>query len=84
MRPPQRISPAARSRRALLVDLIAAVLLAAFVLQTASGLGVVGFFGLPLLLLLLLWVCLERVMAGIRRRRGDDSSRTRHASSRAG
>lgn len=61
MRAPRRISPAARARRTLLVDLVAAVLLAAVVLQLASGLGVIGFFGLPILLLGLLWVALERL-----------------------
>jgi len=79
MRAPQRISPAARARRALLVDLIAAVLLAAIALYLASGLGVIAFFGVPLLLFLLLWVCLERLVARIRLRRRDVSRRTQHA-----
>ena len=65
---PRRISPAARVRRALLVDLIAAIALAAIVLRIASGLGVVGFFGLPLLLASLLWIGLERLAS--RRRPG--------------
>jgi hypothetical protein len=66
---PQRISPAARARRALLVDLIGAALLAVLTLSLASGLGVIAFFGVPLLLFLLLWVCLERLLARIRLRR---------------
>jgi len=57
----RRISPAARARRALLGDLIAAIALAAIVLHLASGLGVVGFFGLPLLLACLLWIGFERL-----------------------
>ncbi|MGA8746733.1 MAG: hypothetical protein WB507_12865 [Solirubrobacterales bacterium] len=69
MRAPRRISPAARARRTLLVDLVAAVLLAAVVLQLASGLGVIGFFGLPILLLGLLWVALERSRSHFKHRR---------------
>lgn len=56
-----RISPAARARRALLFDLLAALALAVLVLSLAAGLGVVGFFGLPLLLLLALWIGAERL-----------------------
>jgi len=69
MRAPRRISPAARARRALLVDLTAAVVLAAVVLHAASGLGVVGFFGLPILLVGLLWIGVERLRARVRPRR---------------
>jgi uncharacterized membrane protein len=72
MRPPRRISPAARARRALLVDLIAAAALATVVLHAASGLGVVGFFGLPILLLGLLWVAVERVRARVKPRPRSD------------
>ena len=60
---PRRISPAARARRALLVDATAAIVLAAIVLSIAAGLGVVGFFGLPLLALGLLWIGTERLIA---------------------
>ncbi len=63
MRVPRRISPAARARRALLVDLVVAVVLAAIVLRLASGLGVVGFFGVPVLLVGLLWIGGERLLA---------------------
>jgi hypothetical protein len=62
----RRISPAARARRALLADLIAAIALAAVVLHLASGLGVVGFFGLPLLLAGLLWIGFERLLSRLR------------------
>jgi hypothetical protein len=64
----RRISPAARTRRALLFDSLAAVALAALVLSLAAGLGVIAFFGLPLLIVLLLWVGIER-LALLRRRR---------------
>jgi hypothetical protein len=61
-----RISAAARARRALLADALAALLLALLVLELAAGLGVVGFFALPLLATLLLWIAAER----LRRRYG--------------
>lgn len=65
---PLRISPAARDRRALLFDTLAAILLAVLALSLAAGLGIVGFFGLPLLLALLLWVGLERLLRRTGRR----------------
>lgn len=65
----RRISAAAQARRALLVDAIAAVVLAVVALSAAAGLGVVGFFGLPLLLLGLLWIGAERLIARSRSRR---------------
>ena len=77
----RRISPAARVRRALLFDSLAGLALAALALALAAGLGVVGFFGLPLLLALLLWIGIERLVRRARsRRRGDrgiESSRAR-------
>lgn len=66
---PRRISPAARARRALLMDVLAAVVLAVLVLSVAAGLGVVGFFGLPLFLAGLLWIGAERLLARGRARR---------------
>ena len=63
------MTPGARARRALLLDAIAAAVLAALALSLAAGLGVVAFFALPLLLLGLLWVAGERLLARIRRRR---------------
>ena len=69
MRAPRRISPAARSRRALLADLAAAVVFAAVVLNLAAGLGVIAFFGVPVLLVGLLWIGVERLLARIGPRR---------------
>jgi hypothetical protein len=63
MRAPQRISPGARARRALLIDLVAAIVLAALVLHLAAGLGVIAFFGLPVLLIGLVWIAVERLRA---------------------
>lgn len=65
----KRITPGARARRALLIDAIAAALLATLVLSLAAGLGVVAFFALPIFLLGLLWIGVERTVTAIRRRR---------------
>lgn len=66
---PQRITPGARARRALLIDAIVAALLATLVLSLAAGLGVVAFFALPIFLLGMLWIGIERTVTAIRRRR---------------
>lgn len=63
------MTPGARARRALLVDVILAAIVAAVVLSVAAGLGVVAFFALPLLLILLLWIAVERLAARVRHRR---------------
>ena len=64
-----RRSPGARARRALAVDALLALLLAAVALTLAAGLGVVAFIAVPVLLLGLLWVGAERLIGRIRRRR---------------
>jgi len=66
---PRRIAPGARARRALLIDLLLAAILALLALELTAGLGVVVFFGLPVLLLGLLWIGLERLVSLHRRRR---------------
>ena len=63
------MTPGARARRALLVDVIVAALIAALALSLTAGLGVVAFFALPLLLLGLLWIVAERLVIRLRRRR---------------
>jgi hypothetical protein len=65
--PARGISPAAAARRALLVDSLVAFGIAAIALKLAGGLGVVGFIGLPLLVLGLLWIGSERILARLRR-----------------
>lgn len=62
----RRITPGARARRALLLDAIAAALLATLALSLAAGLGVVAFFALPILLLGLLWVGIERAVRRVK------------------
>jgi hypothetical protein len=66
---PRRISAAARARRALLFDSLAAVVLAALALSLAAGLGVVGFLGLPILISGLLWIAIESLLGGAKGRR---------------
>lgn len=63
----RRLTPGARARRALLLDAIAAALLAALVLSLAAGLGVVAFFALPIFLVGLLWIGVERLVRRLRR-----------------
>ena len=65
----RRDTPGARARRALLLDLLLAAALAALALSLSAGLGVAGFFALPLLLIGLLWVGAERAVAWLHRRR---------------
>lgn len=65
----RRVTPGARARRALLIDVVLAALLAAIALSFAAGLGVVAFFALPVLLLGLLWIGVERLALRLRRRR---------------
>jgi len=68
----RRDTPGARARRALLADLLLAAAIAALALSLAAGLGVVGFFALPLLLIGLLWFGAERAARRLfgRRRAG--------------
>jgi predicted PurR-regulated permease PerM len=63
------MTPGARARRALIVDVVAAALIAVLALSLTAGLGVVAFFALPLLLLGLLWIAVERLVVWLRRRR---------------
>ncbi|MGN6276071.1 MAG: hypothetical protein ACTHNP_09115 [Solirubrobacterales bacterium] len=64
---PKRITPGARARRDLLLDAIVAALLATLVLSLAAGLGVVAFVALPVFLLGLLWIGVERLVRRLRR-----------------
>ncbi|HEX3734509.1 MAG TPA: hypothetical protein VHU86_05070 [Solirubrobacterales bacterium] len=59
MRLPRDVTPGAGARRALLVDSLVALLLAAVAILLAAGIGVVGFVALVVLLLLLLWIGIE-------------------------
>jgi hypothetical protein len=72
----RRLTPGARARRALLVDVVLAAAIAALALSFAAGLGVVAFFALPVLLLGLLWIAVERILRGL-------AGRSRGASARS-
>jgi hypothetical protein len=72
----RRLTPGARARRALLVDVVLAAAIAALALSFAAGLGVVAFFALPVLLLGLLWIAVERLLRGL-------AGRSRGASARS-
>ena len=75
----RRVTPGERARRALIVDLLVAIGLAALAFNLAAGLGVIGFFGLPLLLVGLLWIGGERQLRRHRRngRRGSNRRKER-------
>jgi peptidoglycan/LPS O-acetylase OafA/YrhL len=78
------ITPGAAARRSLLVDLIAAVLLAAIGLIVAAGIGIVAVVSLVVLLAIVVWVGVESAVRGIlRRRRSRTSGRRRPSASRA-
>ena len=78
----RRLTPGERARRALIVDLLVAIGLAALAFNIAAGLGVIGFFGLPLLLVGLLWIGGERQLRRHRRigRRGSNRRKERNGS----
>jgi hypothetical protein len=51
------------------VDLVLGAALAALAISLAAGVGVLGFFSLPVLLVGLAWVGIERLLAGPSRER---------------
>ena len=67
---PRRPSPARRERRRLAVDVALGAVVAALFLSFAAGLGVVAWFALPILLILLLSFAVERLVIRRRARRG--------------
>lgn len=58
-----------RARRALAIDVAMAAALAAIALSVAAGLGVIAFFGVPILLVGLLWIGVEKLVSHMRRRK---------------
>jgi hypothetical protein len=84
VRLPREITPGAAARRSLLVDLVAAVLLAVIGLIVAAGIGIVGVVSLVVLLAIVVWIGVEAAVRGIlRRRRSRASGRRRPSASRA-
>ncbi len=69
VRPPRNVSPAAARRRSLLFDALIGVAIGICAIVIAAGIGVVGFFALLCMLVLLPWYLLEGGLRGARRRR---------------
>lgn len=67
MSPRRRVSPRVARRRALVVDLACAALLAIVAIVLAAGIGVVAVGAILALLVALLWVAAEAVLARARR-----------------
>jgi hypothetical protein len=66
---PRKISPAAAERRALLFDVALGVLVGLSAIVVAAGIGVVGFFALLCLLIVVPWYLVEGALRATRRRR---------------
>jgi uncharacterized membrane protein len=66
---PRRRSPARLQRRRLALDLAIALVIAVVFVTVAGGLGVVAWFGLPILLIGLLTFAVERIVSTRRSRR---------------
>ena len=66
--------PAVAARRTVMWDLVAAAVIAAVVLALRPGLGVIAWFGVPVLLVGLVWIAFERRLE----RRGRRRSFLRH------
>lgn len=81
---PQRITPGARARRALLADSALALVVALLLLQLAAGLGVVAAIVLPTLLACLVWIELERLVVRVRRCRHPSRGRAQAVDGPAG
>jgi hypothetical protein len=80
VRLPHDISPGARSRRALLADILLALALALAAILLAAGIGVVGFAALGVFIVVGGWIVVEWLIHSISRRR-PGLARARSASS---
>ncbi|HEY2054760.1 MAG TPA: hypothetical protein VGH14_12575 [Solirubrobacterales bacterium] len=69
MRVPRNVSPAAARRRSLLLDSVLGILIGIFAIVIAAGIGVVGFFALLCVLVLVPWYLLDVGLRSTRRRR---------------
>jgi hypothetical protein len=66
LRAPQSLAQA-RARRALVIDVVLAAILAAVALTLAAGLGVIAFFCIPILLIGGIWLGVEKLVSRLRR-----------------
>jgi len=80
---PRDISPGAAARRALLAGALIAIGIALLAFVFAAGLGIVAFVAVPLFLGLLVWIVVETMAKGIRRRRLSSAFKTGARESRA-
>jgi hypothetical protein len=69
VRPPRHVSPSAARRRSLLVDGVLGILIGVCAIVIAAGIGVVGFFALICVLVIVPWYLLEGGIRGARDRR---------------
>lgn len=69
MRPPRNVSPAAARRRSLLFDALLGVAIGICAIVVAAGIGVVGFFALICVLIIVPWYLIEGGLRTTRRRR---------------
>lgn len=69
MRLPRNISPAAAARRSLLFDVVLGILIGTCAIIVAAGIGVVGFFALLCLLVVVPWYLVDGRFRPTRRRR---------------
>jgi hypothetical protein len=65
---PRNVSPAAARRRSLLVDILFGTAIGIGAIFVAAGVGVVGFFALICLLVIVLWFLAEGGIRAWRRR----------------
>lgn len=66
---PRKITPAARARRALLFDALAAAGLTIVAVVISAGLGIAGAVGLLIAAALTVWIAVERAVRALRRRK---------------
>jgi hypothetical protein len=69
VRLPRNVSPAAARRRSLLVDTLLGIAIGILAIVVAAGIGVVGFFALLCVAVLIPWYLVEGGLRGTRRRR---------------
>jgi uncharacterized membrane protein len=69
VRPPRNVSPAAARRRSLLFDALIGIAIGICAIVVAAGVGVVGFFALICVLIIVPWYLFEGGIRARRRRR---------------
>ncbi len=83
MRLPRDITPGAAARRALLADVLVAIVLALVAIGIAAGIGIVGAVALLVFLFVVLWYGVEAAVRRVRRRLGPQGAAPRRKDGRA-